>query len=151
NNVDTSNIINPKDAPSRARRKVGIGDTLLSTVRPNLKAFAYIRSLPDKVLASTGFAVLVPDTDQIVPEYLYYSVTMDVYVEQLVAKMDKGSYPSVNTNDLNHSLIPLPPLEIQQKIVAELEAEQQLITANKTLIEIYQQKIKSKLTEVWGE
>ena len=47
--------------------------------------------------------------------------------------------------------IPLQPIEIQHEIVAELEAEQQLINANKKLIEIYQQKIKSKIAEVWGE
>ena len=47
--------------------------------------------------------------------------------------------------------IPLPPIEIQHEIVAQLEAEQQLINANKKLIEIYQQKIKSKIAEVWGE
>lgn len=47
--------------------------------------------------------------------------------------------------------IPLPPIEIQHEIVAELEAEQKLVDANKKLIEIYQQKIKSKIAEVWGE
>ena len=47
--------------------------------------------------------------------------------------------------------VPLPPIEIQREIVAELEAEQRLVDANKTLIEIYQQKIKSKLAEIWGE
>ena len=47
--------------------------------------------------------------------------------------------------------IPLPPIEIQREIVAELEAEQKLVDANKKLIEIYQQKIKSKIAEVWGE
>ena len=49
------------------------------------------------------------------------------------------------------TLIPLPPIETQREIVAELEAEQKLIDANKKLIEIYQQKIKSKIAEVWGE
>ena len=41
--------------------------------------------------------------------------------------------------------------EVTSRIIAELEAEQQLINANKKLIEIYQQKIKSKIAEVWGE
>lgn len=149
--IDMNNEINTKDAPSRARRVIGVGDTLISTVRPNLRAFAYVRSLPDKSLASTGFAILTPKINRIMPEYLYYSVTMDAYVDQLVAKMGKGAYPSVNTNDLNQSHIPLPPIEIQREIVAELEAEQKLVDANKKLIEIYQQKIKSKIAEVWGE
>lgn len=47
--------------------------------------------------------------------------------------------------------IPLPPIEIQHEIVAELEAEQKLIDANKKLIETFQQKIRTKIAEVWGE
>lgn len=49
------------------------------------------------------------------------------------------------------TLVPLPPIEVQREIVAELEAEQKLVNANKELIEIYQQKIKTKIAEVWGE
>ena len=37
------------------------------------------------------------------------------------------------------------------EIVAELKAEQQLIDANKKLINIYQTKIRTKLAEIWGE
>jgi type I restriction enzyme M protein len=47
--------------------------------------------------------------------------------------------------------VPLPPLEVQQRIVAELEEEQKLIDANKRLIEIHEAKIKAKIAEVWGE
>jgi len=45
----------------------------------------------------------------------------------------------------------LPPLSIQQEIVARIEAEQKLVEANKRLIKIYEQKIKDKINEVWGE
>jgi len=47
--------------------------------------------------------------------------------------------------------IPLPPLSIQQEIVTQIEAEQEMVNANKRLIEIYEQKIKDKIGEVWGE
>jgi len=47
--------------------------------------------------------------------------------------------------------IPLPPLSIQQEIVAQIEAEQEMVNANKKLIKIYEQKIKDKIGEVWGE
>ncbi len=47
--------------------------------------------------------------------------------------------------------IPLPPFETQQKIVAEIEAERELVEANKELIEIFEKKIKDKIGEVWGE
>ena len=37
------------------------------------------------------------------------------------------------------------------QIVAQIEDEQEMVNANKKLIEIYEQKIKDKIGEVWGE
>jgi len=47
--------------------------------------------------------------------------------------------------------IPLPPLEVQKKIVAEIEFERELVEVSKKLIEIFEKKIKDKIGEVWGE
>ena len=47
--------------------------------------------------------------------------------------------------------IPLPPIKTQQKIVAEIESERELVGANKKLIEIFEKKIKDKIGEAWGE
>lgn len=148
---DISRII-AEDAPSRARRIVKEGNTLLSTVRPNLRAFAYISKLPANPIVSTGFAVLEPkDVGVLTPEYLFIAATAKRSVDQMEVVMEKGSYPSVTQSDVANIKIPLPPLEAQNQIVAELEAEQKLVDANKKLIEIYQQKIKDKLSEIWGK
>ena len=48
------------DSPSRARKVVRKGDVLLSTVRPNLKAFAYVENDCLDWVCSTGFSVLSP-------------------------------------------------------------------------------------------
>lgn len=84
-------------------------------------------------------------------KYLYYSLISPLFNNYL-----RGAISGANINNLNSSIlggfqIPLPPIEVQRDIVAKLEAERQLIDANKKLIEIYQQKIKSKLAEIWGE
>ena len=47
--------------------------------------------------------------------------------------------------------IPLPPLETQQQIVAEIEAEQALVAANRELIARFEKKIQATLARVWGE
>ena len=46
--------------------------------------------------------------------------------------------------------IPLPPLEIQNQIVTQIEKEQALVNTNKELIKIYEQKIKDRIAKVWG-
>ena len=45
----------------------------------------------------------------------------------------------------------LPPLATQQAIVAEIEAEQALVSANRELIARFEKKIQATLARVWGE
>ena len=46
--------------------------------------------------------------------------------------------------------IPLPPLETQQEIVAEVDAEQALVDSNSDLIERFERKIRDAVARVWG-
>ena len=46
--------------------------------------------------------------------------------------------------------IPLPPLEVQQKIVQRIEAERELVEANKRLIEMIKARIDETMARVWG-
>jgi len=47
--------------------------------------------------------------------------------------------------------LPLPPLATQQAIVAEIEAEQALVAANRELIARFEKKVEATLARVWGE
>jgi type I restriction enzyme M protein len=47
--------------------------------------------------------------------------------------------------------IPLPPLSTQQTIVAEIEAEQALVAANRELITRFEKKIQTTLARIWGD
>ena len=57
----------------------------------------------------------------------------------------------LNTDDLSAITFPLPPRAIQQAIVAEIEAEQALVAANRELIARCEKKIQATLAHVWGE
>jgi type I restriction enzyme M protein len=57
----------------------------------------------------------------------------------------------VTKNTLRILLIPLPPLATQQAIVAEIEAEQALVAANRELIVRFEKKIQATLARVWSE
>jgi type I restriction enzyme M protein len=56
----------------------------------------------------------------------------------------------MNQQALHSIPIPLPPLEIQKAIVAEIEAEQALVNANRELIERFEKKIQTVLNRIWG-
>ena len=62
-----------------------------------------------------------------------------------------SAQPKLSQANLNSIPIPFPELSIQQDIFFKIQAEQELVNGNKKLIEIYEQKIKDKISEVWGE
>lgn len=147
--ISYNQLLKASEAPSRARRKVENNSILLSTVRPNLKAFGYVEyESPEKCVASTGFAVLDAKHDN--AKFIYYSLFQNYVMNQMIASMGKGAYPSINQNDVAHLQIKLPPLEIQQQIVENINEEMTIIEQNKRLIEIFEQKINAKINEVWG-
>ncbi len=82
------------EAPSRARRALRDGDTIVGTVRPGNRSFAYIDKPPSNLTASTGFAVLRPSSDQNKP-FLYLAATQDSSIEQLAHVADGAAYPAV--------------------------------------------------------
>lgn len=61
-----------------------------------------------------------------------------------------GGLQRVPRDFVSATLIPLPPLETQRQIVVQIEKEQELVNANKQLIEIFELKIKDRIAKVWG-
>ncbi|TQE92574.1 MAG: restriction endonuclease subunit S, partial [Spiribacter salinus] len=108
------------DAPSRARRLVKAGDTLVSTVRTYLRAITVVREPPENLVASTGFAVLRPGSD-IDPNFLGYFATSDAFVNAVVAQSVGVSYPATNAFDIVRLPIAFPDIDQQQKIAAFLD------------------------------
>jgi type I restriction enzyme M protein len=51
---------------------------------------------------------------------------------------------------LNELKVPLPPLAIQQAIVAEIETEQALVATSRELVSLFEQKVQATLARVWG-
>jgi type I restriction enzyme, S subunit len=74
-----------KDAPSRARRVVRRGDTIISTVRTYLKAVYFVTDDADNVICSTGFAVLTPEVGT-VPKFVSYLVQSNSFTDHVTAE-----------------------------------------------------------------
>jgi type I restriction enzyme M protein len=69
---------------------------------------------------------------------------------QIEADGHGATVKGVTRNYVKDIEIPLPPLEIQQQIVAEIEGYQNEISELKDKISEREQKIKEKINEVWG-
>jgi type I restriction enzyme M protein len=85
-------------------------------------------------------------------KYIYFVISSPEYRIQLseMSTGTSGSMKNITKGDLLRLTIPIPLLEEQQNIVKSIEEEMQLVNANKQLIEIFEQKIKTKIGEVWG-
>ncbi|MGZ8187054.1 MAG: hypothetical protein ACXWTL_11455, partial [Methylobacter sp.] len=79
-------------------------------------------------------------------------VTTQAFRETAIAQMTgTGGLQRVPRAVVESYQISLPPLETQQAIVAEIEAEQALVAANRELITRFEKKIQATLARVWGE
>jgi type I restriction enzyme S subunit len=131
-----------EDSPSRARRVVRDGDTIVSTVRTYLRAIAAIENPRPNTIVSTGFAVMRPR--KVAPGYMSYALREQGFVEAIVARSVGVSYPAVNASEIGGLAIPLPPRDEQETIADFLDREtariDALIAKKRTLIERLQEK-----------
>lgn len=121
NSVD--NHLEPDNAPLRARKIVEKWDIIYSTVRPYLHNMCIIdKDFMHPPIASTGFAVMACLADYCRFFLFYYllSPCFDNYANN--RENSKGvAYPAINDERLYRALIPVPPMEEQQRIVAKIE------------------------------
>jgi len=111
--------LSPFDAPSRARLLVRSGDIIVSTVRPNRNAVAYISDELDGCVCSTGFAVF--RSTRIHPLALYGFFKSRCFVGQAVRRCSASMYPAVAEEELKSVLVPRAYLERAEEIVRQFE------------------------------
>lgn len=110
------------EAPGRARRRIRAGDVLVSTVRPNLRAFAVVPSALDGEVASTGFAVVRADQSTVLPGFVWCLVASESFVDDMVRRCTGSNYPAIRAQDVASYRIALPPLDEQRRIVDVMAA-----------------------------
>jgi type I restriction enzyme S subunit len=106
---DVANIVRYErgSEPSRARRRLTHGDTVLSTVRPDRGAYFLALNPPETLIASTGFAVLTPKNGSWA--FLYSLATRQEVGEYLGRMADGGAYPAIRADVIGTIPVALPP------------------------------------------
>ena len=115
-------------APSRAKMIVRNQDIIVSTTRPHRGAIATIVCSPQEVqIASTGFCVLreLLRTD-VLREYLQWILLNDYVLLQMLQRSSGGNYPAITAEEIRKIVIPIPSLEIQERICKEAKERKAL-------------------------
>lgn len=82
-------------------------------------------------------ATIIADHEKVLTDFLYEILVL-VKLQDIKVNSD---YPSLNINDIENIKIPLPPLDVQQQIVAECEKVDEEYNTSRMTIEEYKKKI----------
>ena len=141
----------PSDSPCRCRR----GDIYLQ--RGNTKELvgtAAIFDTDDEDYIYPDLMIRVRADETKIRSHYLLTVLQSGPVREFVTRNAvgaAGNMPKINQTIVESIPIPLPPIGTQQAIVAEIEAEQALVAANRELITRFEQKIQATLARIWGE
>ncbi|WP_291051976.1 restriction endonuclease subunit S [Hyphomonas sp.] len=115
------------DAPSRARRILRAGDTIVGTVRPGNGSFCYVAE--DGLTGSTGFAVLRPKNarDRV---FVWCASTSVENINRLNHLADGGAYPAVRPDAVAATEIVIPSEVVLAAFRDALSANVELIGTN---------------------
>lgn len=108
-----------QELSSRARRVLKKDYIVYSTVRPYLKNIAIIEEDMNNFIGSTGFVVF--KTIEVTKEYIFSFLLNPILNREYEKAMVGFNSPSITNETFENTLIPLPPLEIQNRIVAKLD------------------------------
>lgn len=126
------------NAPDRAKRILRNNDIIISTVRPNLKAYYFVKNDMPNLICSTGFAILRAKNTT-VSRFLYYVISNDSFINYLSLVAKGSAYPAVDKKDFINAKINIPDLATQEKIADILSTYDDLIENNNRRIEILEQ------------
>ena len=103
--IETTQHFLWEDAPSRAKRVLRAGDTIVGTVRPGNGSYSLVGG--DGLTGSTGFAVLRPIHYRY-RELVYLATTTPDNIEWLAHRADGAAYPAVRPEIVSESQVAIP-------------------------------------------
>ena len=119
------------------------GDILFSHINSmDHLAKTAIFNLNKKIVHGSNLIKLKPIQNQILPLYALFIFKSNNFINDAKRYAQKAvNQASINTKNIKSLEIPLPPLEVQQEIVDELEGYQKIIDGCKQVVENYKPTI----------
>lgn len=147
---DTEDHISEIAASQSATKLVG-ADTLLCVVRSGILQHTFPVALTRRPMCfNQDIVAIQPASSELDIRYLFY-----IFKSNSAGILKDGIKPGVTVQSFHSGYfksypLPLPNLPTQRAIVAEIEAEQALVNANRELIRRMEAKVKAAIDRVWG-
>jgi type I restriction enzyme M protein len=129
------------------------GDIAIALTRPIIDSGIKVCLVPEaynNALVNQRVALVRPKPTFALKHFIYHYLSSPIVVDYVKEKSKTLMQPNLSIKDLGLLAVPLPSLEEQQTIINAIEEEMAIVASNKRLIEIFDQKIKDKINEVWG-
>ncbi len=128
------------------------GDILFSHINSVAHlAKTAIFSIDEKIIHGINLLKFRPNSTIILPKYAAEILKHFDLVNEIRQQAQKAiNQASVNTSYLNNLKIPVPPLDVQQKIVSECEAIDQATEYAKAAVEKAEREIEEKVESVYN-
>lgn len=82
-------------------------------------------------------------------QFLYYMLLL--YADKIKAEGNGLAMIHTTKATMEHRLFPLPNLDVQKKIVEQLNCEQEYVDSAKKLIGVFTEKMNKCIAKIWGE
>ena len=129
-------------SPSIIEPKYFLEEGDLLVARSGSVGRTYLHSLHEGTYQFAGYLIRFQiDPCQAIPSYVYHMTNSPNWQEWIQANSKTGTLTNINAKQYSSFRLPLPPLEVQQEIAAEIAGYQKLIDGARAVVENYRPHI----------
>lgn len=127
----TDKFIGPATKWTTQETKIAIKNDILMSVRAPVGP---VNISTERICIGRGLAAIRPEKEKALYLYVYHQLK---YLEDVIRGNSGSTFASINNKDIKNIKIPLPPLDVQQVLVDEIEGYQKVIDGARQVVESY--------------
>jgi type I restriction enzyme M protein len=124
------------------------GDVLIARTGATYGKCLYFDSDTPSVFA--GYLIRVKLVDKVSSQFFWMFTQSSNFDAQKKRLVSGGGQPQFNANALSKIIVPVPPMDVQERLVAELLLESKRLDLLRELILSHEVKIQKVLSRIWG-
>ena len=132
----------PQKWTTEPQRFADAGDILMSVRAP----VGPVNLATQRICIGRGLAAIKPSPDSLLTAYAFYVLRN---MEPEIVGNAGATFASINKGDIQQIEIPLPPMEVQRELVAEIEGYQRTIDNARATIYNSEQDIQTAVSRLW--
>jgi len=123
-------------------KEVFPGDILFSRLPDPVGRSCMVPNLGTRMITAVDCTIARVNRNRIVPLFLMYMTNSDEYFRNISRFLTGSSRSRISRTNLEKVGIPLPPLDVQEQIVAEISGYQKIIDGARQVIDNYRPQIQ---------